>query len=83
MFVQMSAVTPTDFFAPIDVFRLIGNIHDQPSDLLRPAAGLNDNRYNISQRSIELCDEVFADDRLFLIPANLPGDEQQPAAGIG
>ena len=83
MLAQVRAITSTDFFAAIDVLGLIGHIHDQPRDLLRTAAGLNDNGYNIPQRAIELCYEVFADDRLVLIPTDLSGDEQQPATGVG
>ena len=75
MFAQMRAIAAANLFAPLAILRLIGNIHNQPCDLLRGSARLRDNCHDIRERAIELRHEICADDRLFLVPADLSGDE--------
>jgi len=69
-----------DLLASGDVFLLVAYVDDKPDNLFRTAAGFSDHRNNIREGEIELRHKVVADDLLLFVPANLAGDEEQPAS---
>src|SRR6185295_13355182 len=75
VFTEMRAIRMPNFLASINVFPLIGNVYGKSRDLVRLATGCNDDRNNILECAIKLRDEIVADDRLLVVPTNLPGDE--------
>ena len=73
------AVPLADFFGAPPVLVPIGNVNHQASYLFRSSSGCDDDRDYIRQRAIKLRYQIITDNSLIFIPANLAGNEEQPA----
>src|SRR3954471_24031208 len=76
-----AAIGFADLALARDIVALVGDEPGHAHDVPRFAAGFRQDGDHVHQRALDLRDEIAADEVRILGPADLPGDEDEPAVG--
>ena len=77
-----SAVSFTDFSCARAILALIGHEDQETRDHLRASSRIRDDSNDICESEVKLLNEIWADDLLSLVTADLACDEEEFTAGF-
>src|SRR6185312_11685795 len=69
-----------DLGETVEILPLVDDVPGHPRDVLRPRVGGSEDRHRVPQGLPQLADEIVALPALPRRPADLPGNEDEPAA---